>query len=222
MRRREQGFTLVEVLVALFVFGLVAAGCVYSLRLAINTRDELGATDKRMAEFETARAIIRDDMLQLADRKVRDEFGSFAGPAFLGGQELELTRRAPEGEKLLLAFVRRGWVNPEARAPRSTLQYIEYILKDGAFIRRTRPYLDDARGEPRVERILFRNVQSADISFLAGEAGGALDWTPGWPERGAQVFPRAISVVTNTPRYGRIEQRFWIGVLGGAPQGNPS
>lgn len=211
---RQNGFTLAEVLVALVVFSLVAAGCVYALRLAIDTRERLDAVDQGLREFETARAIIRDDMLQLVDRATRDEFGSISGPAFLGGEELALTRRAPQGERLLLAFVRRGWTNPGAQAPRSSLQYVEYLEKNGAIIRRTRPYLDDARGQPRFDRVLFKNANAIEISFLAGEARGELDWVSGWPQRGSATFPRAIALSMESARYGLIEQRFWIGALG--------
>lgn len=209
MKRREKGFTLPELLVALVVFAMIAAASVYALRLGVEARDQLGEADKRLAEFETARRLIRDDMTQLRPRTVRDEYGAPAGPVFEGGEALR--RRSPvEGEKLLLAFVRGGWANSQASAPRSTLQYVEYVEKNGAILRRVRGYLDDARGQRRVDRALFRDARAVEMSFLAGEARGALDWRPGWPFGGG-AFPRAIRLRFDTSRYGRLEQLFWIG-----------
>lgn len=210
--RRQKGFTLPELLVALLIFAFVAAACVYSLRLGVDARDQLAKADDRLAEMQIARAIIREDMLQLVNRPVRDEFGDFAGPAFLGGSELRLRRRA-EGETPLLAFVRRGWTNPESQAPRSTLQYVEYVEKGGALVRRIRPYLDDARNQPEFERALFADAADVEISFLAGEARGELDWAQGWPIVTAALFPRAIAVTFTSARFGRLTQRFWIGRL---------
>lgn len=210
---RQRGFTLAELLVALIIFAFVAAACVYSLRLGVDARDQLAKADGRLTQMQTARAIIREDMLQLADRPVRDEFGDIAGPAFMGGTELRLRRRSSPDETLLLAFVRRGWINPENQAPRSTLQYVEYIEKNGSVIRRIRPYLDGARNQPVFERILFKDVGDLEISFLAGEVRGELEWEDGWPYANYSLFPKAIAITFTTQRFGRLTQRFWIGEI---------
>lgn len=210
MRAREQGFTLPELLVALLIFSLIAAASVYALRLGVEARDQLVEADARLAEFQIARVIIRDDMAELVPRSVRDEFGAVLGPAFEGGSALR-RRPAVDGERLLLSFVRGGWANPQNQAPRSRLQYVEYIENNGVVLRRVRPYLDDARGQPDFDRVLFRGARDIDISFLAGEIRGELDWASGWPLPGGAGFPRAVTIAFSTSRYGALVQRFWIG-----------
>jgi general secretion pathway protein J len=218
MRTREQGFTLPELLVALLIFSLIASAGVYALRLGVEARDQFAAADARLSELEIARALIRDDMAQLVQRSVRDEFGAPSGPAFEGGSTLR-RRSAVDGERLLVAFVRGGWANPENQAPRSGLQYVEYIDKNGSLLRRARPYLDDARGQPEFERVLFTETVDAGITFLAGESRGELDWAAGWPVAGGADFPRAITVSFTTSRYGPLVQRFWIGDIDGSSAG---
>ncbi len=210
MRARQRGFTLPELLVALFIFALIATASVYALRLGVEARDQLAATDARLSEIEIARALIRGDMTSVVDRSVRDEFGEPLGPAFEGGSALR-RRPAVTGERLLLSFVRGGWANPANQAPRSNLQYVEYIEKNGSLLRRTRPYLDDARGQREFDRVLFKDARDVEISFLAGEARGERDWAAGWPLPGGGGFPRVVTLSFTTSRYGTLVQRFWIG-----------
>lgn len=223
---RRSGMTLVEVLIAMLIFALIAAAAALSLRLAADARDQLSVADKRIAEIEIARALIREDLAQVVARRTRDEFGDAFGAAFLGGVE---TRSRPPvaGEALLAAFVRGGWTNPDYEAPRSSLQFVEYIARGGALIRRTRPFLDDARGQPRVERVLIADARDISIMFLgepvaAATQGGDPDagWHAGWPLPGAAFAdapPRAVSFTLTTERYGRLRMAFWIGEVAGAP-----
>lgn len=227
---RRAGMTLVEVLVAMLVFALVAAAAAGSLRLAANARDQLTAADRRTSDLEIARLLIREDLAQIVERRTRDEFGATFGPAFLGGIETR-TRPPVAGETLLAAFVRGGWANPDFEAPRSSLQSVEYLVRGDAVIRRTRPFLDDARGQPRTERQLLAGVSDVAIRFLDARKSASGDpdagWSAGWPIPGApdaDAPPRAVSIAFTTKRYGALRMAFWVGETGGPelPRDNAS
>lgn len=210
-RNTQRGFSLPELLVALLIFSIIAAASVVVLRLSVDGRDQLSAVDREIAVMETARALIKDDLAQIALRPVRDEFGALAGPAFRDGYT-GVASAAVEGEKKLLVFVRRGWSNPDWAAPRSSLQYVEYVSADNALIRRSRPLLDNARGQTAKERVLIGNIESVDIEFLAGEIAGRLEWTRSWPVAGASgAAPRALAMTMRSKHYGDLRQLFWIG-----------
>lgn len=220
---RQSGLTLPELLIALLIFSMVSTATVAALRLGVEARDQLKSSEARLADLQIAAILLKEDLAQLRLRTVRDEFGDIAGPPFRGGREWRPVNE-PDGERLLVAFVRAGWTNPNNDAPRSTLQYVEYLEKDGALVRRFRPFLDDARGQPRFERRLIGDARDLKIEFLTGlssvEADG-LAWADAWPVPGTPASaPRAIALIFNSDRYGAFEHRFWIGAIasaGGAP-----
>lgn len=211
MNGAQKGLTLVELLVALLVFSFVAAAGVYALRLGVNARDQLAAADRRIAEIEIARIMLKEDLAQIVNRRARDEFGDPAVAAFRGGLEMRLRNPVP-GETLLMGFVRGGWANPGDEAPRSSLQYVEYLEKDGALVRRIRPFVDDARGQPHYDRVLIADARNIEARFLAGEIRGELDWVTSWPAPGAAGFaPEAVSLAFATRRFGPLTLHAWIG-----------
>ncbi len=217
-RISQRGVTLPELLVALLIFAMISSVGVYALRLGIDGREQLLTTDERLREWQLARLIIRQDLAQVAMRPVRDEFGAFQAGPFIGG--FGFSGRTPiSGETPLLAFVRGGWSNIDATTPRSTLQYVEYVLVEDDFVRRTRTYLDDARDQPARDRVLFENVGEVKLEFLLGETTRGLEWGENWPATGApSAPPRAIRINFTSEHYGPVEQLFWIGDITGVIQ----
>jgi general secretion pathway protein J len=208
-RTRQQGLTLPELLIALLIFAMISGASVYALRLTVEGRAQLEETDKAIRDMQIARLILKQDLAQVAPRVVRDEFGYAYPAAFLGGGALSF-RKPVEGERALMAFVRRGWANPDDKAPRSTLQAVEYLVIGDRLVRRVRPYLDDARGQPRSDRALIAGVTSVSVGFYAGEVSGRLNWADLWPAPGGEGPPDAVRLVLTTERFGELEQLFWV------------
>ncbi len=211
-RQAQRGFSAPELLVSLLIFATIASAAVYVLRLSVDARDQLEVANDRLAGVEIARSIIKDDLAQIAIRPVRDAYGVTAGPAMQGGEFAD-TKLAREGETRLLAFVRRGWVNPGMDAPRSTLQYVEYIYKGDKLIRRTRPYLDDAKEQKRTDHTLLSGLESLKVAFVRGENSRGLDLVDLWPLSDNRLAPppKAVEITMETERYGVLRQLFWIG-----------
>lgn len=215
---RQAGLTLPELLIALLIFSMVSAAGVAGLRLSIDGRDQFEAADARLRDWQTMQAIVRDDLANMSVRVPRDEFGTSALGPFVGGQNLEFGRApAVEGETRLFAFVRNGRVNPDDVEPRSTLQYVEYLFRDAALIRRTRPYIDAAPRATTSERQLLGRLSRAEAGFLLGRTSRGLDWAAAWPPvagAGGNA-PRAVRLVVEDARYGELEVLFWVGAIGG-------
>jgi len=212
----QRGLSLPEVLIALLVFSVIASTSVYALRLGVDARDQLSAADADLKDLQLARMLIKEDMAQIVLRPVRDEFGETLAAPFWGGRRIE-RGAASRDETILLSFVRAGWINPDARAPRSALQYVEYIQKGDQLIRRARAYLDDAKNAQQIERVLFSDLGGMSIEYLNGEFRGELQWASEWPlSVGAQGagHPVAIALHIQRQRQGALRQLFWIGEVG--------
>lgn len=211
-RRAQKGLTLPEVLIALLVFSAIAATAVYTLRLGVDSRDQLASVDDELKSFQIARTLIKEDLAQISMREVRDEFGDGRPAPFMGNLTSFGSRREDD-ERVLASFVRAGWINPGAEEPRSALQYVEYVFRAGDLIRRSRAYLDEATDADVSERVLFRNLVDAQAGFLLGEQRGELEWLDIWPVSGIGGPPRAVSIRLEREGRAPIEQLFWIGAM---------
>ncbi|AOH36404.1 type II secretion system minor pseudopilin GspJ [Luteimonas sp. JM171] len=186
-----RGFTLVEMLVALAVFALLAAGGVTVMAWASASQ---GVTQARMAhvgDLQRARALLEADLAQAAPRRTRNASGIAAVQAFTGTAE--------PGTGLLFALTRYGWENPQG-APRASLQYVEYRLQDGRLERSARPMLDGARMDP--PQLVIDGVQGARVQYRFQGA-----WMDGWPG-GMDRVPEAVRLTLDLERIGRVEQAF--------------
>lgn len=164
--RNDLGFSLVETMVATFIFALVSAAGVMLLVGYQDGRLSLKAADDRLAQIENARSLIRGDFLNAIDRPVRDPFGGNQ-TGFEGGLYL------PDGQ--LLKFVRGGHMGALITGDRSALERLEYILRDGQLVRRAYRHTDATPATPYTDRILLDGIERAAVRF---EAEGL--WTEEW------------------------------------------
>jgi len=191
--RRMQGFTLVEMLVALMVFGLLCAAGVAVMAYTVDNQGKVGARMDRLGEFQRTRSLMKQDLAQAAVRRVRHADGSAVRSAFSGAP------LAADG--VLLEFTRRGWDNPEAE-PRASLQRVRYRLVDGALVREAHAAVD---GTPAAKtQMLLTGVESASVSYFhRGQ------WLPGWP--GARdALPQAVRIDLVLEDYGALQQLFLV------------
>ncbi len=192
--RAARGFTLVEMLVALTVFGLLALATV---GLLAHASDQQGAVRERMeriASLQRANALLRSDLSQATVRRVRGGGGAAAPAAFAASPH--------DRSRPLFAFVRRGWSNPDA-LPRASLQYVEYRLVEDRLERRGYRHLDGAAdaGEPQV---LLQGVRSATVLFHSHR-----QWSDGWAG-GVGVLPDALLLELELDGIGAVRQLFLL------------
>ncbi|MFK4057759.1 type II secretion system minor pseudopilin GspJ [Brevundimonas sp. NPDC046655] len=191
---RRTGFTLIEVMIALLIFALLAAAGVLVLSQSIDNRFVVKEATDRTAQLQRLRATLRADLGQAAPRRVRAANGQ---PAFAP----ILAAEAP-GDPLLV-LVRAGWSNPDGR-PRASLQRVEYRLVEDRLERRVYPYLDGARPGP--PQILYQGVSAPSLAFIS-EGTEAPRFVP-TPDR---PLPDAVRLDLTLEGYGPVRQLFVVG-----------
>ena len=189
---RRQGFTLVEMLIALSIFGLLTAAGVTLLGVSARTQE---TSDRLLAEVGEVRrlgALLTADLALAVPRIHRDEVGRPL-PAFAGG--------GGEGP-MLLAFVRRGWDSGEG----GSLQRVGYRLRDGRLERLAFPRVDGG-GDPIVSPLLG-GTGEIRLRFRDDEGEWRERWDPSDPTR----LPMAVELVTASEAQGVVRQLFLVGV----------
>jgi general secretion pathway protein J len=194
---RSNGFTLVELLVSLFIFGLLAAAGVALLSFSVRSQAVAGERLDDLSQFRRAGALLGGDLAQVAPRLTRDSAGA-SRPAFVGADG--------EREGVALAFVRRGWDNVD-EAPRPSLQRVEYRVVEGRLERRSYPQLDGA--EPLPWSRILEGVRWVRFRYRDGEGA----WRERWDPTDPRELPRAVEVIMDSAAGGTTRQLFLAGAV---------
>lgn len=179
-RRQIRGFTLIEVLIAVAVFGLMAAMAYSGLNSSLNISREAGLRSERLHRLQLALAIIQRDLIQISVHQSRDEFGDVQ-PAVLTDNKSEH----------LLEFSRSGWRNPAGQL-RGTQQRVGYILEEKKLYREYWAHFHRGPNEKPVRALLLEGVAEIRFEFL----DPAMQWQQQWPPVNTPptVMPIAVRV----------------------------
>jgi len=190
----RSGFTLVEALVALMLFGLIAAAGAAVLSVSIDNRFAVRSATDRTAGLQRTRSLLKADLGQATSRRTRDRNGEPHPLALVGAT-------AP-GDPVLVV-TRAGWSNADG-AGRSSLQRVEYRLVGDRLERRVSPFLDGSRPGP--PQLLLTGVTGLTVTFVQDgrEALAPIQGPTGRP-------PDAVRLDLTLEGYGRLTQLFLIG-----------
>ncbi len=117
--RRSSGFTLIEVLVAMAIFGVMSMLAYMALGQTLANAEMLTERIDRLQAVQRTVRFLSNDLLQAAPRPVRLELGDSMGSAVLTSLSGEFALELTHG----------GWGNP-AGLPRGTLQRSAYRLEN--------------------------------------------------------------------------------------------
>lgn len=197
--RTQPGFTLLELLVALAIFGVLALLAYGGLSSMLSTRALTDNKADALRELQLAYRSLERDIDDWVPRDIRDEFGQ-TRPALSSGDQAGVS----------LELTRGGWRNP-AEQPRSTLQRVAYGIRDKKLLRSTWLSLDRAPAATPREQELLDGVTEIRLRFL--DTGNA--WQDTWPPAGTTTVgtavippPRAIEVTLITERWGELRWLF--------------
>ena len=156
MRRThaQSGFTLVEMLIALFVFALISIGTMSALTNTIRGKNQMNDRLDSLREIETTRSLLKADMASLTLLPTRDAYGGLNKNLLEGGVDT------------LLTFTRTGRINPGGLEARGDLQRVSYVFEQGQLIRRSLANENPAPLTPELDRVLLDNLQTAELLFV--------------------------------------------------------
>lgn len=196
---RQRGFTLIELIIAIAIFGLMSVMAYSALNSALRTRDYADLQADRLAEVQKAFTILGRDVEQAVNRPVRDNYGSEMQP-FLGGGY----------GSAVLELTRDGRRNPMGQT-RSTMQRVSYLLEDDTLQRRSWRELDRAVNSEPQSAPLLTKVKSVELRFMDRDH----QWQLQWPSANANpnatpTLPLAVEVTLELEDWGRLTRIFEV------------
>lgn len=202
--RGDAGFSLVEILVGLFVFALAASMAVVMLAATVEGEAVNQEALERVEGLDRIRTVLRDDLGQIVERPVRDADGYVRDYLFAGTHAGVPTRAGQfDDDRLVLSFTRRGRANPGAIRPRSSLIFVEYRLRDGALVRRAANHPDMAAADDVRELVLAVDVKDFELEFFFGSSWGREALVP--VEGNEISLPQAVRLRYSAPVFGPVE-----------------
>ncbi len=195
--RRGGGFTLIEVMVSLAIFGFLAAFSYLTLNGIVEQTRIVGEEMTELQALQRTLQRMNLDFSQLVPRPVRDELGDGRQPSL----------RADARSTELVELTRGGWPNPLV-LPRPTLQRVSYRIEEDRLIRRQWPVLDRTLGTEPAEATLLEGLQDIRLRYLTD----GNDWVEQWPPDGQAgvlglpLRPRAVEIVLVLESFGEIRR----------------
>jgi len=196
-KKFQSGFTLLEILVAVFILGIISVLMLRGLESAINTKNHLEKNSIRLQNLEFSLALLNSDVQNMVNQPIITADNVEIAAVFLH----------PDNSQML-EFTRGGVANPLA-APRTTLLRVGYSWEGGKLIRTTWSSLNRTADTQMFTRVLLSAVTSLQWRLLGTGSG----WTQAWPSAAmfpGMAVPRAVELTMRVDGWGEITRIFVV------------
>ncbi len=193
VRRTQNGFTLLEILIALFIFTIVSIIMVTAMHTVFTTQSATEKQAGRLAKLQIALLFVSRDLEQTINRPITNTTGKKEGLI---------------GTRNTLTFTHAGVANPQGKMLRTTLQRTRYRLEKESLIRDTWPTLDQVNKSIPNSRVLLTDVTELYFEYLDDKNHFQKFWPPS--DSSQSVMLKAIRVSLTLKNWGKISQFYLI------------
>jgi len=175
---KDSGFTLIELMVALFIFGMLAAAGVSLLSFGVRAQAAATQRLEDIADLRRFSTLLASDLAQALPRIAR-------GP---DGQPVRaFTGNDGRSDRLVMGYVRSGWTNPEG-VPRAGIQRVDVTLAEGRLTRTAYPMVDGSVAPAGV--VLADRVEQLTMRYRDRKG----EWRPRWENALLDTTPAAVEM----------------------------
>lgn len=201
MSMRSRGFTLLELLVAMFIAAIMFAIGYGAINQAMNNHGALQEQQARLLELQTAVRVMEQDFVQLEPRPVRQPVGDGWLPSLLG--------QADPTAQPALQLSRGGWNNPTG-LQRPGLQRVAYFFEKNTLRREYWTVMDPTLQNTTIKRDLLTHVKAVTFRYM----DVSHQWQTQWPppavagstgqESYLRMRPIAVEITLETEDWGKL------------------
>lgn len=186
LMRKTAGFTLIEILIALFIFSIVSLLLAGGLRNVINAQAGTEGKAEKLRELQMVVLVLSRDLEQAMNRPILDASGKEEG-AFIGTSKSIL-------------FTHMGEANSLGVEARSSMARTGYVFAEQSLYKLTYPVLDQAPQTRAHKRQLLRDVKEVRFEYLDKDGRFHDDWSAN--AGGSDPLPRGVRVYITIAKWG--------------------
>lgn len=202
---KNNGFTLIEILIALAIFSILSLMLMTALHNVISSQSTTEEKAERLRDTQMAMLIIARDLEQTINRPILNKKGA---------QELAFA-----GDSVSFNFTHTGYASFNSKIPRSALQRVQYRLQNQSLWRYTWDNLDLAPTEEYHAREILGDIEKIEVEYV--DQQGRLHET--WPEKeGSNDLPRAVKITFSMQNWGTLSQLYVIPAMPSKPESQKS
>lgn len=201
-RNTHHGFTLIEMLVAITIFAVVAAISYSSLSNALLVRERTEEFHHNLTELQLAIQIMDKDFRQIINRPIRDPFG---------GTETLAALRIGSNDSIV-DFTHSGWPNP-LHLPRSELRRVAYLIEDQQLVRQHWQYIDRESSSTAISTTLIEGVENLTVTVIDQNDEVQQFWpidNSGNEDQTSKALPKGIEVTIEHQEWGEIRRVYEV------------
>lgn len=187
--RTVSGFTLLEVMLALLIFAIIAMITTLVLHSVMNARKSSEHYANRLAKLQVAVTLIEQDFSQIINR-----------PIVLSG---DIRQAAVLGNVQQIEFTRTAYPNPFAKIKQSNLQRVRYQFKNQQLFRQTWARLDRLNNQTNTNTLLLNGVSNFSLKYLTQQNTFVNYWPlKQYTSSKADALPKAIQIQFDLKNWG--------------------
>lgn len=195
MFSNNKGFTLLEILVALFVFAIISVIMIRALHTVLSAQTDTAKNSAHFGSLQIALLLIDNDVSQTINRPIKNASNREEN-AFIG---------QPQS----IYFTHLGWQNPLGQSHHSTLQRTHYYLEKNQLVRETWESLDRAPHTKSNKRYLLNDVIALHFEYLDKQGKFSAKWPP-INQLNTNALPCAVRIFITLNSLGKLRQLYLI------------
>ena len=195
-KTRCRGFTLLELLVALAIFSLMAVIAYGGLQSVLSSQETIEIEIKRLNDLQMTFSIMGRDIENMVARKIRGKYGDIE-PAMRSDDNLtvayfELSRLG-------------GHILPVNH--KSAIERVAYTLEDGNLFRQYWRVLDRSQDSSPIKMILMQGVEELHVRLLDDD----MQWNRSWGNgEDKSSLPKAVEIEIVVEKLGSIKRLYGL------------
>jgi general secretion pathway protein J len=193
--QKHKGFTLLEILIALFIFTIVAVIMTHALHIIFESQAGTEKRSERLSELQIANLLLLRDIEQTLNRPVINGKNHHEA-AFLGSNSQ-------------FSLTHGGESNPGGEALRSTLQRVSYSIDKKNLIREVFPVLDQVQASQSHQRVLLGSIIEGHFDYLDANGIFHNTWPPAEQTKSSSL-PTAVRITLKLAGWGSFSQLYII------------